>query len=113
MARLPKATLDELASLKTELLVILDEATALAAKLFQHYGETQDTLVDLNELAEVAEQIRDLYVSLSTLLLRIAEAQPGASLATMKKLTEVAQTVRSSCTKSLQSMNEVKSRWTL
>lgn len=113
MAQLPKKTLDEIADLKTELLIILDRATATADQLFQRYGETQETLRDLSELVVVADRAKDLYTSLSTLLLRVAEAQPGANLATMKRLAQIVQTVQLSHAASVRSIDEVQKRWSL
>ena len=113
MAQLPRETLDEIATLKTEWLIILNKAAVIADQLFQRYGETQETLQDLSELAVVIEKISSLYTSLSTLLLRVAEAQPGANLATMKKLTQTVQAVQLSHTASVRSIDEVKERWSL
>jgi len=65
--------------LKQQLLEIVDEAKATELKLLNRFGETDRTIVALEQLTEIATQATVRFSQLSTLLIRIAESQPIAN----------------------------------
>ena len=93
MAKLPPDTLTTIFSLQQRLVELIDEAKAAEYNLFEEYGETEETLPELEQLQNVTERLRNPYSRLYTLALAIAEAQPMAPAAMVNLL----ERTRSSC----------------
>jgi hypothetical protein len=79
MAKLPSDVNETLWLLKKQLLIIVDKAKAAELALFEHLGETEDTIIVLDELSDIAEQAVTRFSQLSNLQIRMAEAQPTVS----------------------------------
>lgn len=87
MAKLPDETFSTIFSLQRRLLERIDEATATDAAIFERFGEVEETRPELEELQSIRERSTSAYTRLYTLLLRVAEAQPVASSATLNLFT--------------------------
>lgn len=88
MARLSPEIRVNITNLTEQILDIIDEARKAEFLLIERFGENQTTIIALDELAEIAQQAADLYSQVSTLRIRIAEAQPTISSDMLKLLTE-------------------------
>ncbi|NES82507.1 MAG: hypothetical protein F6K10_14475 [Moorea sp. SIO2B7] len=87
MAKLPPETTETINRLKQQLLDIVDLATAAECAIFERFGETEATIIVLDELKNVSQEAASRYSQLSNLQLRIAEAQP-VSASDMLELLE-------------------------
>lgn len=88
MAKLPDETIQTIFNLQRRLLERIDEATATEAMIFERFGEVEETIPELEELQNVRERATSSYSRLYSLLLRIAEAQPTATSATLNLLAQ-------------------------
>lgn len=89
MARLAEETTLTINSLKRQLLDIVDDTTAVEFALFERFGETERTIPVLEQLKSVAKETVSWFSQLSTLQLRIAQAQPIASVDMLELLAQV------------------------
>ena len=80
-------------NLQQALLYIVDDAKAVEFILLERYGETEQTIVVLDELSAIAQQAGELYVQMSRLLLRTAEIQPSITPDMLGLLTDRVATI--------------------
>ena len=80
-------------NLQQALLYIVDDAKAIEFILLERYGETEQTIVVLDELSAIAQQAGELYVQMSRLLLRTAEIQPSITPDMLGLLTDRVATI--------------------
>jgi hypothetical protein len=76
MAKLSNETAEIFWLLKRQLLDIIDESTAAEFLLFERFGETDLTMLYLDELKSVSEQATVRFSRFSNIQLRIADVQP-------------------------------------
>ena len=86
MANLPDETLTTIFNLQRRLFQIIDRAKAAEFNLVRQYGETEETLAELEQIDNAQERARTSYARLGRLLLLVAEYQPTANAATMNLL---------------------------
>lgn len=86
MAALPETTITTVLALQRRLLAIIDRATATEMLIFDNYGETETTLIALNDLHNVQERADTYYSRFYTLLRQIASSQPIANPALLELL---------------------------
>jgi hypothetical protein len=113
MAKLSEETLNTIFSIQRGLAETVEEAASLEWLIFQEFGETQETSIELEELQNIRERIITAFKRLNTLVLQILEVQPSASSATLKLLDlSVLQghATLSACQASIQ---EIKRNWSL
>jgi hypothetical protein len=113
MARLDSAINQSLAQLLEQLLVLLDSARDIEFRIFHQYGETEFSLVAMNELVDVAQKSLDFYNQLSNFRLRIAEAQPEISGDVLALVVDRIELIRNSIPAFERSVLEVKLIWRL
>ena len=81
MANLPNETITTVLNLERRLLQLINEATAAGFIILEQFGETEETIPELDELQNVRERATSYYIRLYRLLLQISESQPvGSSL---------------------------------
>lgn len=85
MAQLPEETTTVL-NLQCRLLAIIDRSTAVQFIIFEQYGETETTIIALDDLQNVSERADTYYLRFYTLLRRIAGSQPYADAAMLELL---------------------------
>ena len=100
-------------NLQEHLLEILDQARNAEFSLLDSFGETNETIIALDELTEIAQQARDLYFQLSRLLIQIAEAQPTLSPDMLTFLTERVGMIQNRVPALGRSIEEIKIDWGL
>lgn len=79
MANLPDTTITNVLDLQRRLLKIINEATPVGFIILEQYGETETTLLDLEQLQNSRERANTYYSRFYILLLEIAESQPMAT----------------------------------
>ncbi len=113
MAKLSSETLTTIFELQRRLIELIDQAAETELTLFERYGETETTLIELEELQNTRERLRTPYVQINTLLLKIAEYQPTAPDAMLSLLTRTVEVTQASADASQASILEIKRDWTL
>lgn len=86
MALIPEDITTTVLELQRRLLVIIHQATATGFTIFQNYGETETTVIALEDLDNIREKAYTYYSRFNTLLGRIAESQPIADRAILELL---------------------------
>ena len=86
MAKLPEQITATVLELQKRLLDIINLSTAIGFLILQQYGETEATVVDLEQLDNVRDRANTYYSRFYTVLLRIAESQPTATNAMIELL---------------------------
>jgi uncharacterized caspase-like protein len=76
MGKLKPETAQTIWDLQKQLLGIIDTAKTLELSLFESFGETDRSVIYLNELQSIAEQATDRFSRFSTFQSRIANTQP-------------------------------------
>lgn len=112
MAKLKDATVNIIFDLQKQLLDRIDEATGTEAVIFEQFGETEETMPELEQLQNIRERATSSYSRLYTLLLRVYESQPLATSAILKLLAnaiEQAEATNDAAT----SVQDTKRNWNL
>lgn len=86
MAHLPEEITTTVLELQRRLLVVINQATATGFAILQQYGETETTMIALEDLDNVRDRANTYYSRFHTLLVRIAESQPFADTAMLELL---------------------------
>ena len=108
MANLPEETITTVFNLQRRLLQLINEATAAGFIILEQYGETEATIIALDQLQNVRERATSYYIRLYRLLLQIAESQPVATFATLNLLAQSIQETRAIADASEATVQEAK-----
>lgn len=113
MAKLPNETITTIFAVMRQLAEGIEEASAAEWTLFEQYGETQATLPELEELQNARERLLQPHSRLNTLLLRILESQPTASVAMLDLLEQTIEQSQAAAEATKASVVDVKRNWNL
>ncbi|GAC1450495.1 MAG: hypothetical protein NVS2B14_05310 [Chamaesiphon sp.] len=113
MAKIPIEITQTIVSLKQQLLDIINSATVAEFELFERLGETDDTIIPLNDLRDIAEQAASRFSQLSTLQLRAAQSHPIASTDLLQFLNEKIVNAQQRVSALERSIEEIKQDWEL
>jgi hypothetical protein len=113
MAHLSPAIRTAIANLSEQILDVINEAKKAEFLLLERFGENETTVIALDELTEIAQQAADLYSQLSTLRVRIAEAQPKITPDMLKLLTERIAIIQNRIPALERSTQEIKLDWSI
>ncbi|CBN56317.1 MULTISPECIES: hypothetical protein [Kamptonema] len=113
MAFLSEETLTTLFGLQRRLVLILNEARATEYAILELFGETEETIPELDELQNVTERARDSYTRLSRILLLVADAQPIADAAIVELMERALAQAEANADASEPSVQEIKRNWNL
>ncbi|MBW4699959.1 MAG: hypothetical protein KME03_19075 [Aphanocapsa lilacina HA4352-LM1] len=113
MAPLSEQTLRAILNLQGHLLSIVNQAGAVEDAIFRLYGESAAPAAALEQMKNVAQRSASAYTKLGNLLLRISEAQPSASTAILKLLTEATEQAKVISASAAQSITETRRDWNL
>jgi hypothetical protein len=111
VAKLPTATITNILKLQHRLIDSLDSVTETEFKLFAKYGETAETLPELNELQNTKENLVSFYARLNTLLLKIAGSQPLAANDMLDLLYRSIEVTENGLAAGVANLNEIKRNW--
>jgi len=92
---------------------MINLTTATEFALFEEYGETEDTLPELEQIRNAMERARVFYNRLYGLLLRIAESQPVVSLATLRLFEQSIDLAQATADAVEATVQETKKTWGL
>ena len=113
MAKVYPQTLTIIFNLQRRLVELIDQAKTAEYHLFEDYGETEETIPELEQLQNGAERLRNPYSRLATLTLAIAEAQPIAPTAMINLLNQTVEEASASSDAVEASIMEIKRSWNL
>ena len=102
-----------LTNLQQLLLDIVDEAKAAEFLLLERFGETNETIITLDELTAISQKAADLYIQISRFLLRTAEIQPVITPDMLRLLTDRIATIENRVPALERSIQEIKTDWGL
>jgi len=111
MTQLPEQTTTIVLNLQRRLLAIINHATAAGYIILEEYGETEATLIDLEQLQNAGVRAQTYYSRFYTLLLRIAESQPRATTAMLELLARTIEEAHYTADALEATVQEVKSDW--
>jgi hypothetical protein len=113
VAKLSEQTLTTIFNLQRRLVQLIDEAKATEWALFGRYGETEESMIELEQLQNGAERLRDPYLRLYRLLLAISEVQPSATAAMLELLAKTIEQSEATAEAVEASTQESKRIWNL
>ena len=113
MAKISPELKLKVANLQQTLLNIVDEAKAAEFLLLERFGETNETIIALDELTAISQQAADLYIQISRLLLRTAEIQPAIMPDMLRLLADRIATIENRVPALERSTQEIKIDWGL
>lgn len=113
MAKISPELKLNLTNLQKILLDIVDETKAAEFLLLERFGETNETIIALDELTAISQQAADLYIQISRLLLRTAEIQPAITPDLLRLLEERIATIDNRVPALERSTQEIKTDWGL
>ncbi len=113
MSKLSAETLTTIFHLQRRLIELIVGAKATEDKLFEQYGETVETIPELEQIQNGIERLRDPYSRLHTLALRIAEYSPPVPSAILELLSQTLEQAEASANAVEASIIETKRNWNL
>jgi hypothetical protein len=111
MAKLPNDTAEIIWSLQRQLSELIESARHAEFVLFSEFGETEETIVFLNELQSVAEQSTDKFAQFSSLQIRIFNVQPNVPDDMLDLLMRVIENTEVRLPALRQSVQEIITEW--
>ena len=113
MANLPNETITAVFELQRLLLPIINQATELEFMILERFGETETTIVELDEIQNVKERAISYYTRLYRLMLQLSLSQPLADSATLDLLTRSLTQTQAIANAGHASLSEIKRNWKL
>lgn len=113
MAQLPTEVTETIWRLKRQLAEVIDNARNTEFSLFDTFGETERTIVYLDELQSVAEQATERFSQFSSLQIRILNVQPQVPEDMLELVTQVIENTEARLPALEQSIQEIKTEWEL
>lgn len=111
MAKLSLETTEILNQIRQQLIDIIDDATGMEFILFEQYGETDSTLIVLDELKSVSQDASSRFNQLCNLQLRIAESQPVTTLDILELLERAIERSQTRIPAWQRSIREIQLDW--
>ena len=108
MAKLLNRTLTTIFVLQRQLVEGIDQAAKTEAMIFVQFGETELTLLILEQLQNIRERLMSPYSRLSALLTRIVEYQPTAPVDVLNLLYQTIEQAQAAYDASVASVTEAK-----
>ncbi len=113
VAQLPDETIVAVLNLQQQLLTIMNQATATEFLILEQYGETEATLIDLDQLQNINERADTYYSRFYTLLRQIVKAQPKANTAMLDLLARSIEEAELTVDALNASIQEIKQDWNI
>ncbi|MBF2056144.1 MAG: hypothetical protein IGQ45_02740 [Cyanobacterium sp. T60_A2020_053] len=113
MAELPEEITTIVLELQKQLLSVIHKTTETTFILLETYGETELTIISLNDLDNIRERANTYYSRFYTLLLRIADSQPTASNAMLELLERSIEEAQGTIAASEGTIKDEKRNWNL
>lgn len=113
MAKLSNDISEAIWRLKRELADVIDNARAAEFSLFDTFGETERTIVYLDDLQSVAEQATERFSQFSSLQIRLLNVQPHVPEDMLELVTRVIANAEARLPALEQSIQEIRTEWEL
>jgi hypothetical protein len=113
MAKLRSETAQTIWDMQHQLLEIIDRAKTIELSLFEAFGETEDTILFLDELQSIAQQAIERFSRFSTLQIRVANTQPPISPDILELVNSSIQTTQQKIPALKRSIHEITQEWRL
>ncbi len=113
MAKLPNDISETIWRLKRQLADVIDNARVAEFSLFDTFGETERTVVYLDELQSVAEQATERFSQFSSLQIRTLNVQPHIPEDMLELVTRVIENTEARLPALEQSIQEIRTEWEL
>jgi hypothetical protein len=113
MAKLPNDISETIWRLQRKLADIIDNARSAEFSLFDTFGETERTIVYLDDLQSVAEQATERFSQFSSLQIRILNVQPHVPEDMLELVTQVIENTEARLPALEQSIQEIRTEWKL
>jgi hypothetical protein len=111
--KIPDPLKQQIFVLHAQLLDLIDDAATTERALFENYGETEQTLGDLDSLTGIREQAEGIYQGLTTLAFRVVQADPREATATMNLLLRAYERGDERIAPLIRSVEEIRNTWEL
>ena len=111
MGKLNPQTAQTIWELQSQLLEIIDIAKTLEQSLFESVGETERSVIYLDELQGIAEQATDRFSRFSTFQIRIANTQPPVSPDIIELVERVIENTQQKIPALERSIQEIRQEW--
>jgi hypothetical protein len=89
VTKLSDPILTQIFTLQRRIIESIDATTALEFRIFEQWGETAETLTELEELQNIEERLRTQHTRLNTLLLTTVRSQPFAERCASKSPQQI------------------------
>lgn len=113
MAKLPEEIIDTVLNLQKQLLEQIDSATQTEYILLEQFGETEESLPELEELQTLKERTDAYYSRFYVTLRRIYESQPIASRDMLELLFRSIYEAELTIEAVQASIRDIKRNWSL
>jgi hypothetical protein len=111
VAKLPDSLLTNIFTLQRRFIEGINATTATEFMLLDRWGETQETLRELEELQNIKERLLSPYSRFHILLLRAAESQPVAANDVLNLLYRSIESAEATLDASTASLQEIQRNW--
>ncbi|KAI9134929.1 hypothetical protein [Acaryochloris sp. CCMEE 5410] len=113
MAKLPNDISETIWRLKRQLADVIENARTTEFALFNTFGETERTIVYLDDLQSVAEQATERFTQFSSLQIRIFNIQPHVPRDMLELVMQIISNTEARLPALEQSIQEIKTEWKL
>ena len=113
MAKLPPNISETIWRLKRQLANVIDNARSAEFSLLEAFGETERTIIYLDDLQSVAEQATERFSQFSSLQIRILNVQPHVPEDMLELTTQVIENTEAKLPALEQSIQEIRTEWEL
>ena len=111
MAKLPDSIINNVFTLQRNLIECLDSTTAMEFRLCQQFGETAETLPELEELQNIRDRLVSSYSRLQNIMLRVAQSQPIAAQDMLNLLYRSIEQTQTLVDTSIASLEDIQRNW--
>ena len=113
MAKLPNEVSETIWRLKRQLADVIENARTAEFALFNTFGETERTIVYLDDLQSVAEQATERFSQFSSLQIRIFNVQPHVPGDMLELVMQSISNTEARLPALEQSIQEIRTEWEL
>lgn len=113
MAKLPKDIYETIWRLKRQLADVIENSRDAEFVILDRFGETENTILYLDELQSVAEQATEKFSQFSRLQILIFNIQPQVPGDMLEILMQAIENTEARLPALEQSIQEIKNEWNL
>jgi hypothetical protein len=111
VAKLSDSILTNIFTIQRQIIESINATTAIEFRILEQWGETAETLPELDELQSIRERLLSPYSRFHTLLLKAAESQPIAPNDVLNLLYRLIESAEATLDASTASLQEIQRNW--